>query len=113
MYKNDSTTYDRMLAQLKQTMPKMGTGFAEFQANAVATVTLDAKIKHLTALAIAVVRGSEDSFELHVTEALRAGATRPEIVEAMGMAMMLGGEPVAFDGGKALELVETLAATTK
>ncbi|MBI5960715.1 MAG: carboxymuconolactone decarboxylase family protein [Chloroflexi bacterium] len=109
MYKDDSTSYDHMLSQLKQDMPKLGNGFEELQASAIATATLDAKIKNLTALAIAVMRGSQDAFELHVTNAVRAGATRAEIVEAIGMAMMLGGEPVAFNGGKALQFVEELA----
>jgi AhpD family alkylhydroperoxidase len=110
MYKDDSTSYAYMLSQLKHNMPKLGTGFEELQASAIATATLDAKIKNLTALAIAVMRGSQESFELHIADALRAGATRVEIVEAIGMAMMLGGEPVAFNGGKALEFVQELAA---
>jgi alkylhydroperoxidase/carboxymuconolactone decarboxylase family protein YurZ len=102
------TNYNRMLNQMRQDMPRMVNGFAELQQMAIADASLNSKTKHLTALAIAILRGNEDSFTLHAGEALQNGATTAEIREAIGMAILIGGEPAAFNASKVYDRVDQL-----
>lgn len=108
MFQSNGNNFDRTLELMKREMPKMVSGFAEMREAATADATLDAKTKSLTALAIAILLGGEDSITLRASETLRAGASRQEILEAIGLAMMLGGEPATVAGGKAFEIVEKL-----
>ena len=66
---------------------------------------LPPKIKELMALAIAVAIHCEGCIAYHVHDALYAGATREEIVETIGVAVMMGGGPAAVYGAEALEAV--------
>lgn len=102
--------YTRMLSQIKKDMPRMINGYTELQHFALTDASLDAKTKHLTALAIAILRGNEESFALHTSDALQAGANEAEIREAIGMAILIGGEPAAFNASKVYGIVEQLMA---
>lgn len=42
----------------------------------------------------------------HVHDALKSGATRPEITEAIGVAILMGGGPSAIYGSEALMALE-------
>jgi AhpD family alkylhydroperoxidase len=110
MSQTNAARYNRMLAQMKKDMPRMISGFTELQHFALSDASLDAKTKHLTALAIAILRGNEDSFALHASDALQAGANEAEIREAIGMAILIGGEPAAFNASKVYGIVEQLMA---
>jgi AhpD family alkylhydroperoxidase len=54
---------------------------------------LDIKTKHLIAIALCVSSGCKPSVVRHVSEALKAGAERREIVEAATIAVVFGGSP--------------------
>ena len=43
-------------------------------------------------------------------DALKAGATRQEIVETLGVVMLMGGGPAAVYAGEALEALEQFEA---
>ena len=96
-------SHAQLMAELKQTMPKMAAGYRTLKDTLRADSALDAKTKSLTALAIAVSRRSEETSRLALDQALAAGATRSEVTEAIGMAVFMGGEPAAFDGDKVFE----------
>lgn len=42
----------------------------------------------------------------HMNGALRAGATRPELLETIGVAVLMGGGPAAAYGAQALEQLQ-------
>ncbi len=50
--------------------------------------------------------GSVSGIAYHVHDALRAGATRQEIVETIGVAMMMGGGPATMYGCHAFEALD-------
>jgi AhpD family alkylhydroperoxidase len=89
------------------------TGFAQLHRSAVAEGALSTKIKELIALAIAITVRCDGCISFHVHDALAAGATRQEIVEAIGVAILMGGGPSVVYGSEALEALDSLAALEK
>ena len=67
---------------------------------------LSAKTKELIALSIAVVVRCDGCIAFHVNDALKAGASREEIVEALDVAVLMGGGPAMI---YAIEALDALA----
>ena len=87
------------------------SGFGQLYAATTADGALSAKVKQLMALSIAVTVRCDGCIAYHVHDALRAGATRPEIMEAIGVAVMMGGGPAMVYGCEALEALEQFEAS--
>jgi AhpD family alkylhydroperoxidase len=71
---------------------------------------LDAKTKELIALSIAVVVRCDGCIAFHVHEAIKAGAKREEIIEALDVAVLMGGGPAlmyVLEAMDALDQFET------
>lgn len=64
---------------------------------------LSAKVKELISLSIAVTCRCDGCIAFHVHDALKGGATREEIVESIGIAILMGGGPSVMYGCEALE----------
>lgn len=56
--------------------------------------TMSAKTKELCCLAVALFARCESCIVLHAKSALEAGATKQELIEICGVALMMGGSPV-------------------
>jgi pyruvate dehydrogenase E2 component (dihydrolipoamide acetyltransferase) len=98
-----------LLGQMTKTLPGPMGGFAHLHRESVAEGVLSTKVKELIALAIGVAARCEGCIAFHVHDALKAGATRAEILEALGVAIMMGGgaaEMYACDAFEALEQFE-------
>jgi len=65
--------------------------FWEVHKQAVATGALETKMKELIALAISVSEHCDDCIAHHVYDAFEAGATKEEIADALGVAVLMGG----------------------
>jgi alkylhydroperoxidase/carboxymuconolactone decarboxylase family protein YurZ len=52
------------------------------------------------------VAGCDGCIAFHTHDALRAGATPQEVLEALGIAVLMGGGPAAVYGWQALEALE-------
>ena len=96
---------DRM-AQLGRELPGPMTGFARLHKKAVEDGALSGKIKELMALAVSVVVGCDSCIAYHVHDALTAGATREELLETIGVAVMMGGGPALMYGAHTLDAIE-------
>jgi AhpD family alkylhydroperoxidase len=115
-------TFPERHAHLQQLVTELGreasgpmSGFARLHASSVTDGELESKVKELMALAIAIAIRCEDCIAYHVHDALAAGASRKEIAETIGVAVMMGGGPAAVYGAQALEAVgqfESAAAGT-
>jgi AhpD family alkylhydroperoxidase len=66
---------------------------------------LDAKTKELIALSIAIVVRCDGCIAFHVHDAIKAGATREEIVEALNVAVLMGGGPALMYALEAMDAV--------
>ncbi len=102
--------YPEHLANIKRTMGDLGEGIPEtLQAfmglhhSAAADGVLSGKVKELIALAIAVNVRCDGCIAFHVNDALEAGATRAEILESLGVAILMGGGPALMYAVEALE----------
>jgi AhpD family alkylhydroperoxidase len=82
------------------------SGFGQLYAATTADGVLSAKVKQLMALSIAVTVRCDGCIAYHVYDALRAGATRQEIMESIAVAVMMGGGPAMVYGCEALEALE-------
>ncbi len=92
--------------EMKQVLPGVMKGFAQLHREATADGVLAAKYKEMIALAIGITSHCDGCIALHMHDALEAGATRDEIVEAIGVAVLMGGGPSAIYGIDALEAME-------
>ncbi len=67
---------------------------------------LNAKTKELIALAIAVTVRCDGCIAFHTHDALLAGATEEEIMDALGVAMLMGGGPSMIYATHVVEAVK-------
>ena len=87
--------------ELRHAIPGVYKGFSEFHNAAFAAGELDVKTKELIALAIAVIERCDGCIASHSEGAVRAGATRQEAAEAIGVAMLMNGGPATIYGPRA------------
>lgn len=78
---------------LKARAPDIGKAFAPFFQTLMREGSLSVKHKELIALGIGVALRCEACIDAHVEKSLKAGATEQELLEAAGVAVMMGGGP--------------------
>ena len=105
--------YPEMYEHLRELMVKLGgeapgvmSGFTKLHQATTTDGVLPAKTKELIALAIGIAVHCDGCVAYHVHDALGAGASREEIVETIGVAVMMGGGPSLVYGCEALEAVD-------
>lgn len=105
--------YPEYYEHLKQLMGKLGGeisgpmgGFGHLHKAAVSEGVLSAKVKELIALGIAITVRCDGCIAFHVHDALQAGASREEVAETIGVAVLMGGGPSVVYGSEALEALE-------
>lgn len=81
-------------------------GFSRMHQAAIAGGALDAKTKELMSLAIGIAVHCDGCIAYHVHDALAAGASRAEIIETLGVAVMMGGGPGLMYAAQALEALD-------
>jgi AhpD family alkylhydroperoxidase len=79
--------------------------FFSLYENAFVQGALPSSVKHLIAMAMAIGERTNETINYHVEEALRAGATRDEIREAVTVAVLIAGVPSLLSGAEALASV--------
>ena len=98
------------MGRLAQAEPETMNGFMRLHSAAVADGALTARTKELIALGIAIAVRCDGCITYHVHDALEAGATRDEITETIGVAVMMGGGPAVVYGTEALEALDQFEA---
>jgi AhpD family alkylhydroperoxidase len=88
---------------LRQMIPQVYRGFAEMSSAALTSGALDKKIKELIALAIGVVAGCDGCIASHAQGAARAGASKEEAAEAIGVTFLMHGGPATIYGARAYD----------
>ncbi len=87
--------------ELRRAVPDVYKGFGEFHHAAFAAGALDVKTKELIAFAIGVIQRCDGCIASHAEGAAKAGATRQEAAEAIGVAMLMSGGPGTIYGPRA------------
>ena len=97
---------DERMAQLGSEIPLQWGGFARLHKKAVADGALGRKIKEMMALAISIAVGCEGCIAYHTHDAVEAGASREELLETIGVGVMMAGGPGTIYAVHALDAVD-------
>lgn len=110
-----SKDYAASLKDLQRRLGKLGgaigpqmKAFNELHKASGADGALSAKIKELMSLSSSICLRCEGCILFHLNAALKAGASREEIAETIGVAVQMGGGPAVIYGSLALEALEQL-----
>ena len=96
--------------RLRRAIPDVYQGFGALHQAAFAPGHLDVKTKELIALAIGVVEGCDGCIASHGQAAVRAGASRQEAAEAIGVTFLMKGGPATIYGPRAFDAFCEFAA---
>jgi AhpD family alkylhydroperoxidase len=95
--------------ELREQIPDVIEAFAAMNKAALADGALPGKVKELIALAISVSKECDGCISSHARGAARRGATETEVVEALGVAVMMNGGPGTVWAPRALAAFRELA----
>lgn len=98
--------FEKTSRDLLSAQPAVMKAFWEFHTAAVAGGALDTKTKELIALAISVAARCNDCIAHHTFDALEAGASREEIADALGVAILMGGGTSVVYATHAMQALE-------
>jgi len=102
-------TYRHYAEQMQVLGERLGApmaGFSQLHNASVAEGALSSKIKELIALAIGITVRCNGCIAFHVHDALKAGASAQEVLETIGVAVMMGGGPSVIYGITAMEALD-------
>ncbi len=97
------------IKNMKELTPDAIGGFASLFTKVMKDGAISLREKELIALGIAVNQQCEPCIKLHVKKCLECGATKEQILDSVGVAVMMGGGPaythipIVIDTLKALE----------
>lgn len=95
--------------EMRRAAPDAWAGFGSLHEAAVRDGAVPARLKELTALALAVVEGCDGCVAYHARAAVKAGATREEAAEMLAVALLMGGGPVSVWAPRALAAFDEFA----
>ncbi|PIV74915.1 MAG: carboxymuconolactone decarboxylase family protein [Rhodobacteraceae bacterium CG17_big_fil_post_rev_8_21_14_2_50_65_11] len=99
------------LRKLNKAIPEVTKAFAGVSASVKTDGALDVKTKELIAVAIAVADSCEPCVNFHIEVLIKAGGSREELGEALGMAVQMGGGPALMYAAKAMDCFDALSET--
>jgi AhpD family alkylhydroperoxidase len=104
---------EKLLAQMNEEIPRVMTAYNSLQKSVVSEGALTVKIKELIALGIAIANRCDSSIPFHVKNSLDAGASFSEIMETIGVAILMGGSMSLHCGCEALEALDQFIVLEK
>jgi AhpD family alkylhydroperoxidase len=110
----DYKAYRRLLAtrmkSLQKDHPKLMGAFQSLHQASAEPGALDTKTKELMALACAITARCDGCIAFHMADAIKAGATRAEVQESLGVAVLMGGGPALMYALHAQDALDAFAA---
>jgi AhpD family alkylhydroperoxidase len=113
MKKGYPTFYNQvssMMSAYGKESPSTMAAFMRLHKEASIDGVLSAREKELIALGIAITVRCDGCIAFHVHDALAAGASHEEVVETIGVAILMGGGPAVVYGSLALEALKEFEA---
>lgn len=95
-----------LLGKLSKELPGPISSFGRLHRDSMGEGSITGKMKELMALAISIAVRCEDCVAYHVHDALHAGATHQEVLETIGVAVMMGGGPASMYACRAYEALQ-------
>lgn len=116
MIKDYSKNYHdltKSISELELKIPQVMKGFNTLHKAALVDGVLSTKTKELIALGIAITVRCDGCIAFHVQHALSSGANSQEILETIGVAVLMGGGPAVVYGCEAMEALEQFIVLEK
>ncbi len=95
---------------LYQAAPETMKAYGGLMSAATADGALDGRMKELMALSIAVATHCDGCITYHARAAVKKGASREEVADAIAVAVEMGGGPAAVYGAEALSVFDQFSA---
>lgn len=102
--------YSAATRDLRAGAPEVMKSFSAIAQAALKPGALDPKTKELVALGISVAIRCEPCIGFHAEAAVKHGASREELLEAIGTAIYMGTGPTVMYAAAALEAYDQFAA---
>ncbi len=109
-YPKIASQYHTGYATLAGGIPGTTSAFGRLAMEATSQGALSTKIKELIAFAIAINLRCDGCLAHHAQAVFEAGATRVEVTEMIGVAVLMGGGPSTVYGAEALRAYDAFAA---
>jgi AhpD family alkylhydroperoxidase len=85
--------WQRDFAALRSEAPELTKAFGGMHHALMQPGALSKREKELIAAAVGLAQGCTGCIHLHTAEAIKAGASREQVIEAAGVGVMMGGGP--------------------
>ena len=105
-YKDITAGVSRSLVKLRAGIPETTRGFSALAQAATKPGALDTKTKELIAMALSVAARCDPCLGFHADALVKAGCTRAEFEEMLGMCVYMGGGPSLMYAAHALDAYE-------
>lgn len=109
-HRNIAERYHSGYADLASLLPSTTAAFGRLVMDATAEGALSTKTKELIAFAIAIGLRCDGGIAHHAQAVLKSGASREEVAEMIGVAIIMGGGPSTVYGAEALQAYDAFAA---
>jgi AhpD family alkylhydroperoxidase len=94
---------------MNRLIPQVAEGFGALSKAAIGAPALGKKEKEFVALGIAISQRCEPCINFHVEALMKAGATREELGDVLGMCIQMGGGPALMYAAHALAAWDELS----
>ena len=99
--------FQKNLPKLQKAIPDVTADFTKkLMPNVLKDGVLTTKVKELVALGIAVCVTCDYCIAIHVKKCFDAGATKDEIAEVLGVAILMGGGPALTYSTFAMQAID-------
>lgn len=99
------------VGEIAKLSPDTVRGYVALSGAGDKTAKLDAKTRELIALAVSVTRQCDGCITVHTDAAVKHGATREEIAEALGVAIAINAGAALVYSARALDAYSARTAT--
>ena len=109
-FKAQDKDVDGPRTKLKEAAPEMMGAFGNLGKVVLKDGAISLKTKELIAVSLSVQNRCETCIMSHVKNAIKAGVTREELVDALGVCVLMGGGPNSAYAATALEVYDQFSA---
>ncbi|QQR68624.1 MAG: carboxymuconolactone decarboxylase family protein [Alphaproteobacteria bacterium] len=106
-------TLSPALKKTREGIPDVMKAFGQMHEAVMKPGALDPKTKELISLALGIAARCDGCIGYHAEAAVKLGASRAEVLEAMGMAIYMGAGPNVMYAAQALEAFDQFAEADK
>ncbi len=106
--KHHYETWPTVMGSMKKQAPDIGLGFGAMYQKLMGEGALSLREKELIAIGIGMAVRCEPCIYAHVEKAVKAGATRPQLIEMAGVVVAMQGGPGYVHVPELLDAMEAL-----